>query len=67
MAALYRALDRLSPEHREVISLIALRDVPPQAIAQILGVPLGTVHSRCHHARIRLREALGATWGGGDT
>ena len=55
---LYRALDRLSPEHREVLSLLALRDISTSAIAQVLGVPVGTVHSRCHHARERLREAM---------
>jgi RNA polymerase sigma-70 factor (ECF subfamily) len=59
LAALYRALDDLSAEHREVISLLALRDLSPAVIADILGVPVGTVHSRSHHARARLREALG--------
>jgi RNA polymerase sigma-70 factor (ECF subfamily) len=57
-AALYRALDRLSPAHREVISLMSLRELSAGTIAEILGVPPGTVHSRAHHARAALREAL---------
>ena len=57
-AALYRALGKLSDEHREVLSLLALRELSPPVIAEILGVPVGTVHSRCHHARARLRQEL---------
>jgi RNA polymerase sigma-70 factor (ECF subfamily) len=57
-AALYRALDRLSPTHREVISLMSLRELSAGTIAEILGIPPGTVHSRAHHARAALRQAL---------
>jgi RNA polymerase sigma-70 factor (ECF subfamily) len=51
-----RALSRLSPEHRAV-----LKDMEGQkyeAIADILGVPIGTIRSRLHRARAELRELL---------
>jgi DNA-directed RNA polymerase specialized sigma24 family protein len=31
--------------------------------ATVLGVPEGTVKSRCHHARLRLRRLLESTYG----
>ena len=54
------AMDQLSEEHRVVLSLTAVRELPGRAVAEILGVPEGTVHSRAHAARRRLRELLGA-------
>jgi RNA polymerase sigma-70 factor (ECF subfamily) len=44
-----------------VLSLAALDDLPQTEIAKILGVPVGTVYSRLHQARERLRERLAAT------
>jgi RNA polymerase sigma-70 factor (ECF subfamily) len=61
-AALARAeIDRLmqvlSPDHRVVIGLRYWRDLSLQEIADLLGIPLGTVQSRLHYALERLREA----------
>jgi RNA polymerase sigma-70 factor, ECF subfamily len=53
------ALDRLSSEHRTVLSLFAIDGLSHQEIADILGVPKGTVWSRLHLARTRLREEMG--------
>lgn len=55
---LHAAMDRLSEEHRVVLSLTAVRELPGRAVADILGMPEGTVHSRAHAARGRLREIL---------
>jgi RNA polymerase sigma-70 factor (ECF subfamily) len=52
------ALNRLSPEHREVLILKDMEDMKYEVIAEILGVPIGTVRSRLHRARIELREIL---------
>jgi RNA polymerase sigma-70 factor (ECF subfamily) len=52
------ALGELSAEHRSVLALFALEGLRHAAIAEILGIPEGTVWSRLHVARARLREIL---------
>jgi RNA polymerase sigma-70 factor, ECF subfamily len=56
--ALLRALDRLSADHRMVLSLFAVDGLSHREIADILGVPEGTVWSRLHGARKRLAAEL---------
>lgn len=53
------AIAALSAPQRSVVALSALQDVPLVEIAAILGIPEGTVHSRLHAARTKLRESLG--------
>ena len=55
---LERAFQRLSPEHRAVVVLHHQVGLPLQAIADVVGVPVGTVKSRLHHATRSLRAAL---------
>jgi RNA polymerase sigma-70 factor (ECF subfamily) len=57
---LERAFSRLSPEHRAVVLLHYYRDLPIDEIADNLGIALGTVKSRLHHARRALRAAIEA-------
>ncbi len=52
------ALQRLSPEFREVILLVGLEQLSYQETAAVLGVPVGTVMSRLARARERLRALL---------
>jgi RNA polymerase sigma-70 factor (ECF subfamily) len=52
------ALNRLSPEHREVLILKDMRELKYEVIAEMLGVPIGTIRSRLHRARLELREIL---------
>ncbi|HZT78952.1 MAG TPA: sigma-70 family RNA polymerase sigma factor [Gemmataceae bacterium] len=52
------ALNRLSPEHRAVLVLKDIEGHKYEMIAEILGVPIGTVRSRLHRARAELREIL---------
>ncbi len=54
------ALQRLSAEHRIVLSLFAVEGLPQAQIAEILGLPEGTVWSRLHAARKRLAAELGS-------
>jgi RNA polymerase sigma-70 factor (ECF subfamily) len=53
-----RALDHLSHEHRAVLVLKEIEGQKYEAMADILGVPIGTIRSRLHRARLELRELL---------
>jgi len=53
----HRCLDALSPRHREVMVLSLLEERPAPEVAEILGVPEGTVYSRLYHARQGFRRA----------
>jgi RNA polymerase sigma-70 factor (ECF subfamily) len=53
-----RALNRLSPEHRAVLVLKDMEGQKYEAMAEILRVPVGTIRSRLHRARLELRELL---------
>ena len=57
---LQRALHALSVEHRTVIVLHHYVGLPLGEIAEILGVPYGTVGSRLHHAMRALRASVSA-------
>jgi RNA polymerase sigma-70 factor (ECF subfamily) len=56
--AMARALTALSFEHRLVLSLFAVEGLTHAEIAETLGIPEGTVWSRLHHAKRKLRELL---------
>ena len=58
--ALERAFLGLSPEHRAVFVLHHTVGLPLASIAEVVGVPTGTVKSRLHHATRNLRAALAA-------
>jgi RNA polymerase sigma-70 factor (ECF subfamily) len=53
-----RALQTLSLEHRVVLVLHDLEDLPQKAIAEILELPAGTVKSRLFYARRSVRQYL---------
>jgi RNA polymerase sigma-70 factor, ECF subfamily len=55
-AMLDRLMGRLPPEHREVLVLRELEDLPYRDIAEVTGVPVGTVMSRLARARAALRR-----------
>lgn len=55
---LREALEALPPEQRAVFSLYATGEMTYGQIAEVLGIPIGTVMSRLFHARRRLRELL---------
>ncbi len=57
---LERGFRRLSIDHRAVVVLHHYLDLPLPEIAEVLGVPAGTVRSRLHHAMRGLRAALEA-------
>jgi RNA polymerase sigma-70 factor (ECF subfamily) len=55
---LWRALERIGEEHREVLVLKELQGFRYNEIAKILDIPEGTVASRLFHARRALKDAL---------
>ena len=55
-----RGLSNLSFDHRTILVLHDLEEVPQKAVAEILEIPLGTVKSRLFHARTALRQFLQA-------
>jgi len=59
-------LDRLSVEFREVLVLRELEGLSYKEIAQVIGVPIGTVMSRLGRGRKQLLLALGANAGEND-
>ncbi|MBX6341809.1 MAG: sigma-70 family RNA polymerase sigma factor [Thermomicrobiaceae bacterium] len=53
-----RALEQLPEEFRSVVLLADVEEFSYREIADILGIPIGTVMSRLHRARRRLRRLL---------
>jgi RNA polymerase sigma-70 factor, ECF subfamily len=49
-------MGRLSPEHREVMDLVYYHDKSVEEVAEIVGIPEGTVKTRMFHARKKLAE-----------
>lgn len=59
--ALDRAIDQLSAEHQEAVRLSDVEGYSGLEVAEVLGVPVGTVKSRLFRARRLLRGSLHAT------
>ena len=57
-AILQRELSGLSEEHRKVVILNRLNGFKYEEIAEILGIPSGTVRSRLHYALEELRKRM---------
>jgi RNA polymerase sigma-70 factor, ECF subfamily len=53
-----QALNQLSPEHRAVLVLKDMEGRKYEEMAELLEVPIGTVRSRLHRARLELRDVL---------
>jgi RNA polymerase sigma-70 factor (ECF subfamily) len=58
MRDLERGLAELPAEQREILLLVCLEDMSYEQVAGVLGIPIGTVMSRLHRARERLRRYL---------
>ena len=52
------ALAQLSDEHRVIVLLHDTEGYKLSEIHEVIGIPVGTVKSRLHRARARLREIL---------
>jgi RNA polymerase sigma-70 factor (ECF subfamily) len=63
IGALHAAVNSLPQEQQEVILLVGLEEFSYAEAAEILGVPTGTVMSRPHRGRERLRQMLAGQGG----
>ena len=54
----HEALGNLSDEHRSILVLRELEGCASESISEILDMPLGTVRSRLHRARLQLKVEL---------
>lgn len=61
----HRAMQELTDLNREIILLKEIQGLGIEEIAAILGIPVGTVKSRSHRARLELAQALTAVGMGG--
>lgn len=57
------AIDGLPEELRTPFWLREVERLSVREVAESLGVPEGTVKSRCHQAKARLRDKLATAWG----
>jgi RNA polymerase sigma factor (sigma-70 family) len=55
------ALAALAAGDRDVLLLIAWEQLTYQEVSQALGIPVGTVQSRLHRARTKVRQILAGT------
>jgi RNA polymerase sigma-70 factor, ECF subfamily len=62
LTELFVQIGRLPDEQREVLLLAAVEELRYQDIAQVLGVPIGTVMSRLNRAREKLRRMTGGAY-----
>lgn len=53
-----KAISKLSLAHREVITLFYYEELPLERISIIANITLGTVKSRLHRARLKLKKLL---------
>ena len=60
------ALNSLADDHRAVVVMKEYDGLRYEEIAAILGVPVGTIRSRLHRARLDLRERLQGVVSEGD-
>ncbi|MNI82384.1 RNA polymerase sigma factor SigM [compost metagenome] len=51
-------LERLELDHREIIALYYIQDIPVKEISQILDLSEGTVKSRLYRARSKLAAMM---------
>jgi RNA polymerase sigma-70 factor (ECF subfamily) len=55
---IHRLLNRLTPAHREIVTLRFLEQMQLDDIAAVVGCSIGTVKSRLHYALRRLQKGI---------
>ena len=57
-AQIHKALNKIQPDHREVLTLYILEEMSYVQIAEVIGCNLGTVKSRMYYAKQSLRKEM---------
>jgi len=57
-AILRACVAKLSPAHREIVSLVYYHEKSVEEVAQLVGIPAATVKTRMFYARKQLAELL---------
>jgi RNA polymerase sigma-70 factor (ECF subfamily) len=57
-ATVRAAVSQLPPRYRAVVTLFYLEEKSYREVAEILGIPMGTLKTHLHRARALLKEAL---------
>jgi RNA polymerase sigma-70 factor (ECF subfamily) len=58
LARMLNGLGQLSPEHRQIVTLVDLMGMSYVEVSETLDIPIGTVMSRLNRARSQLRKQL---------
>ena len=53
-----QALEQISEDHRQILVLREIEELSYEEIAEVIGIPKGTVMSRLFHARRKLLEVM---------
>jgi RNA polymerase sigma-70 factor (ECF subfamily) len=61
LARVRAAMQRLPVDQRDVLALVAIEGLAYREVAELIGIPVGTVMSRLSRARTRLAEMLKET------
>ncbi|PLX39112.1 MAG: RNA polymerase subunit sigma-24 [Hyphomicrobiales bacterium] len=61
VAGLMAAIERLPADQRDAVLMVGVNELSYAEAAEALGIPLGTLMSRLHRGRGRLRELLNMT------
>jgi RNA polymerase sigma-70 factor (ECF subfamily) len=57
-ASAERVLAKLTPEKRAVFVMFEIENLSCQEIAELMGIPIGTVYSRLHAARTQIQQIV---------
>ena len=55
-SVVHETLNRLGDSEKQILYLYYFKELPQEQIAEKLGIPLGTVKSRLHYAKLKFKE-----------
>ncbi|MBO1741604.1 RNA polymerase sigma factor [Leifsonia sp. TF02-11] len=58
LRAIYDAMTTLNAQERSIIDLIVIEELPVATVAALLDIPIGTVKSKLHRAREKIRRRI---------
>ncbi|WP_349865482.1 RNA polymerase sigma factor [Leifsonia sp. WHRI 6310E] len=58
LRAVYEAISALASQERTIIDLCVIEELPVATVAAVLDIPVGTVKSKLHRARAKIRRRI---------